>query len=39
MFNYTDAEESPWYVVEADDKRTARLNLSATCSRSCPTST
>jgi polyphosphate kinase len=27
MFNYTDTESSPWYVVEADDKRAARLNL------------
>jgi len=27
MFAYTDTQESPWYVVEADDKRTARLNL------------
>ncbi len=27
MFVYTDTESSPWYVVEADDKRTARLNL------------
>ena len=27
MFNYTDTEHSPWWVVEADDKRTARLNL------------
>ena len=27
MFAYTDTDESPWYVVEADDKRTARLNL------------
>jgi polyphosphate kinase len=27
MFAYTDTEESPWHVVEADDKRTARLNL------------
>jgi polyphosphate kinase len=27
MFTYTDTEPSPWYVVEADDKRTARLNL------------
>jgi len=26
MFRYTDSEESPWYVVEADDKRRARLN-------------
>jgi polyphosphate kinase len=29
MFAYTDTKESPWYVVEADDKRTARLNLIA----------
>ncbi len=27
MFTYTDTEFSPWWVVEADDKRTARLNL------------
>jgi polyphosphate kinase 2 len=27
MFAYTDTRESPWYVVEADDKRTLRLNL------------
>jgi len=27
MFAYTDTDHSPWYVVEADDKRTARLNL------------
>ncbi|HEX3909237.1 MAG TPA: polyphosphate kinase 2 [Solirubrobacteraceae bacterium] len=27
MFARTDSELSPWYVVEADDKRTARLNL------------
>ncbi len=27
MFAYTDVEHSPWHVVEADDKRTARLNL------------
>src|ERR1700690_679863 len=27
MFAYTDTEESRWHVVEADDKRTARLNL------------
>ena len=26
MFRYTDTEESPWWVVEADDKRRARLN-------------
>jgi polyphosphate kinase 2 len=29
MFAYTDTKESPWWVVEADDKRTARLNLIA----------
>jgi len=27
MFAYTDTKESPWWVVEADDKRTARLNI------------
>jgi polyphosphate kinase 2 len=27
MFASTDTDASPWYVVEADDKRTARLNL------------
>jgi polyphosphate kinase len=27
MFAYTDTEDSPWHVVEADDKRSARLNL------------
>jgi polyphosphate kinase 2 len=27
MFACTDSDASPWYVVEADDKRTARLNL------------
>jgi polyphosphate kinase 2 len=27
MFAHTDTEQNPWYVVEADDKRTARLNL------------
>jgi polyphosphate kinase len=26
MFSYTDTKLSPWYVVEADDKRRARLN-------------
>ncbi len=26
MFEYTDTKISPWYVVEADDKRRARLN-------------
>jgi polyphosphate kinase 2 len=27
MFAYTDVREAPWYVVDADDKRSARLNL------------
>jgi polyphosphate kinase 2 len=27
MFAHTDTEQSPWHVVEADDKRSARLNL------------
>jgi polyphosphate kinase 2 len=26
MFEHTDTPESPWYVVEADDKRRARIN-------------
>jgi len=26
MFSYTDTKQSPWFVVEADDKRRARLN-------------
>lgn len=26
MFAYTDTKHSPWHVVEADDKRCARLN-------------
>jgi hypothetical protein len=26
MFAHTDVKESPWYVVEADSKRRARLN-------------
>jgi polyphosphate kinase 2 len=29
MFARTDTDQSPWYVVEGDDKRTARLNLIA----------
>jgi polyphosphate kinase 2 len=29
MFAYTDTKESPWHVVESDDKRSARLNLIA----------
>ncbi len=27
MFSYTDTKQSPWYVVEADVKKHARLNL------------
>ena len=27
MFAYTDTKESPWFVVEADSKKSARLNL------------
>jgi polyphosphate kinase 2 len=26
MFNYTDTKQSPWYVVDSDEKRRARLN-------------
>jgi polyphosphate kinase 2 len=26
MFSHTDTKQSPWYVVEADDKKRARLN-------------
>jgi polyphosphate kinase 2 len=26
MFSYTDTKQAPWYVVEADDKKRARLN-------------
>lgn len=26
MFTYTDTQDSPWFVVDADDKRRARLN-------------
>jgi polyphosphate kinase 2 len=29
MFAYTDLRETPWFVVDADDKRAARLNLVA----------
>ncbi|MFJ9615171.1 polyphosphate kinase 2 [Streptomyces noursei] len=29
MFAHTDTPESPWYVVESDDKRRARLNMIA----------
>jgi polyphosphate kinase 2 len=26
MFHFTDTKQTPWYVVQADDKRRARLN-------------
>jgi polyphosphate kinase 2 len=29
MFVHTDTAESPWFVVEADDKRSARINMIA----------
>ena len=29
MFVHTDIVECPWYVVEADDKRRARINMIA----------
>lgn len=29
MFVHTDTSEAPWYVVEGDDKRRARLNCIA----------
>ncbi|MFF4603146.1 polyphosphate kinase 2 [Streptomyces sp. NPDC001339] len=29
MFAHTDIAEAPWYVVESDDKRRARLNMIA----------
>ncbi|MET0149856.1 MAG: polyphosphate kinase 2, partial [Acidimicrobiales bacterium] len=29
MFRYTDTKHSPWWVVDSDDKRRARLNCIA----------
>ncbi|MGW6913652.1 polyphosphate kinase 2 [Kitasatospora sp. NPDC054939] len=29
MFQHTDTPDSPWYVVESDDKRRARINMIA----------
>jgi polyphosphate kinase 2 len=29
MFNHTDIKQAPWYTVEGDDKRRARLNFIA----------
>ena len=31
MFAHTDIKQAPWYVVDADDKKRARLNCIATC--------
>jgi len=36
MFRYTDIKAAPWYVVEADDKRGARLNCIAHLLKSIP---
>ena len=27
MFAHTDIKQAPWYVVNADDKKRARLNV------------
>ena len=37
MFVHTDLDESPWFVVEADVKRHARLNMIAHLLSSIPT--
>jgi hypothetical protein len=29
MFSWTDISEAPWFTIEADDKRSARLNCIA----------
>ncbi len=36
MFKYTDTKQSPWYDVEADDKKRARLNCIAHILRKIP---
>ncbi len=36
MFVHTDIPESPWFVVEAEDKRRARLNMISHLLRSVP---
>lgn len=36
MFKYTDLQDSPWWVVEADDKRSARVNCIRHLLRSVP---
>ena len=37
MFEYTDLPDSPWNVVESDNKRNARSTASRTCCSPCPT--
>ncbi|MBV8539416.1 MAG: hypothetical protein JO364_15570 [Pseudonocardiales bacterium] len=40
MFARTDVAESPWYVVDSEDKRRARINMMAPsghCGRHRPT--
>jgi polyphosphate kinase 2 len=34
MFDYTDIKQAPWYVVNADDKKRARLNCISHIARS-----
>jgi hypothetical protein len=36
MFRHTDTKKSPWWTVEADDKRRARLNCIAHILNSVP---
>lgn len=36
MFKYTDIKQAPWYVVESDDKKKARLNCIAHILKSIP---
>jgi hypothetical protein len=37
MIEATHTPEAPWYIVPADSKRHARLNLNDTCSTASPT--
>ena len=37
MFAYTDIKEAPWYVVDANDKKAARLNVISHLLKSSPT--
>ncbi|MBM4070574.1 MAG: hypothetical protein FJ271_16705 [Planctomycetes bacterium] len=36
LLNHTDIKQAPWYTVEADDKRRARLNCIAHLLRMVP---